>query len=117
MKKQAENLKFTDAELVRDETLDEVVGGHAGDRLLATFWVMHYYGKEDGTHGKIIDTSNCAESEFIAAFCAKAGVDYRMNFEELDQFKINGEWRDANWMIANKEETLAFFDKKLGITK
>ena len=117
MKKQAENLKITDAELVKDEALDEVAGGHVGDRMLTSLWVMHYYGKEDGTHGKIIDTSSYDPAAIVAAFCAKAGVDYRMNFEELDQFKINGEWRDANWMIANKEETLAFFDKKLGITK
>ena len=102
------------SELLDDEQLDEVAGGNIGDRSIAMLWIERYYGS-DGTHGKVIDTSSNDPNAIVANFCAKAGIDYQMNVEGLDQFKINGQWRDAVWMAENKQEALDFFDKKLGI--
>ena len=110
----AEN-KF-DQKLDMDQ-LDEVSGGAIGDRAIATLWVARYYGSS-GTHGQVVDTSNLngdSVNSFMANFCAKAGVDYKMNEEGMDQFKIDGEWRDAMWLAQNKQYALDYFDKKLGI--
>lgn len=107
-----ENLK---GKKLTENELDEVAGGAEGDRIIASLWVKHYYDADGGTHGNIIDTSGKNPNEIMAAFCAKAGIDYQMNSEGLDQYKINGEWRDAVWLASNKKEALAFFDSKLGI--
>ena len=99
----AEN-KF-DQKLDMDQ-LDEVAGGAIGDRTIAALW------------GQVVDTSNLngdSVNSFMANFCAKAGVDYKMNEEGMDQFKIDGEWRDAMWLAKNKQYALDYFDKKLGI--
>lgn len=106
--------KLQDKNLTEDE-LDEVAGGAEVDRFIAYLWVDRYYGN-NGTHGQIIDTSGKDFNEIMSNFCAKAGIDYQMNTEGLDQYKINGEWRDAAWLAANKKEALAFFDQKLGIS-
>lgn len=102
-------------ELLSDEELDNVAGGNIGDRTIASMWIAHYYGTTDGTHGKLIDTSGDDVNAIMANFCAKAGIEHKANEEGLDQFKINGQWRDATWMVGNKQETLDFFDKQLGI--
>lgn len=102
-------------ELLTDEQLDDVTGGNAIDRAFATAWIVRYYGS-NGTHGQIVDTSNVSDtSATVKNFCDKAGVEWKADEKGLDQFKINGEWRDAVWMACNKETTLAFFDKQLGI--
>lgn len=51
----------------------------------------------------------------VANFCKAANIDYRMNDTESDEIKINGKWRTHEWILQNREETLAFFDKQLGI--
>ena len=98
--------------------LDEVSGGAIGDRMIATMWVARYYGSS-GTHGQVIDTSNISNegsvNSVMANFCAKAGIDYQMNAEGMDQFKIDGQWRDAMWLADNKQYALDYFDKKLGL--
>ena len=91
-----------------------MAGGNIGDRTLAALWVANYYGKDRG-HAKLIDTLSYDVNAIMANFCDKAKIDYQMNVEGLDQYKINGVWRDAQWMIDNKQETLDFFDKQLGI--
>ncbi|MBE8953336.1 MAG: hypothetical protein SR1Q7_09365 [Quinella sp. 1Q7] len=103
-------------EILDDSQLDDVAGGNLLDRSIAMMWVQRYYGT-DGTHGKIIDTSSGDANAIMSNFCAKAGIDYQMNVNGLDQFKINGQWRDAAWIALNKQEALDFFDKQLGITK
>ncbi len=106
--------KFKD-ELLNDAELDEVAGGNIFDRSIAMMWVERYYGQNDGTHGQIIDTSSGDANAIMANFCAKAGIDYQMNTEGLDQFKIDGQWRDAAWLALNKDYALDYFDKKLGL--
>ena len=107
--------------MLTDEQLDEVAGGYPAERFFMVGIISEYYGSE-GKHGKIVDTSNIKFSSdyltgVVSKFCSKAGVDYRQNSDGYDEFKINGEWRNVWWMIepANRAETLAFFDKKLGL--
>lgn len=109
------NEQIFDDEILSDEELDGVAGGNSIDRGIATLWVKRYYGS-NGTHGQIVDTSGgFTPNSTMANFCAKAGIDYQMNEEGLDQFKIDGEWRDAVWLASNKDFALDYFDKKLGI--
>lgn len=102
-------------EILDDEDLDEVSGGNIGDRTIASLWVQHYYGQNGGTHGKLIDTSSGNANEIMANFCAKAGIEFKPSESGFDQFKIDGEWRDALWLANNKQAALDYFDKKLGI--
>ena len=103
-------------EILTDAQLDDVAGGNLLDRSIAMLWVNRYYGA-NGTHGQIIDTSSNDANAIMSNFCAKAGIDYQMNVDGLDKFKINGQWRDAVWLAQNKQEALAFFDRQLGIAK
>ena len=97
-----------------DDELDNVAGGNDNDRTLANIWIKHYYGMSDGKRSKLIDDSGDMNST-VTNFCTKAGIEYQRDEVGLDKFKINGEWRDIIWMAQNKETTLAFFDKQLGI--
>lgn len=82
-----------------DEQLDEVAGGS---------WLEFT--------ADMFDAKNAALPDFmIARFCSQAGVDYRQNAEGSNEFKINGQWRDTGRLKAHKDETLKFFDSKLGI--
>lgn len=101
-------------ELLDEEQLDGVAGGNIFDRSIAMLWVDRYYGT-NGTHGQVIDTSKVNANEIMANFCAKAGIDYQMNDKGLDQFKIDGEWRDVAWLASNKQYALDYFDQKLGL--
>ncbi len=105
---------MADKEILTDEQLDEVAGGNIGDRSIASLWVNHYYGT-NGKRGQILDTSGGDVNSIMSNFCAKAGIDYQMNAEGLDQFKIDGQWRDVSWLMQNKEYALNYFDQKLGI--
>ena len=106
-----ENLKD---EILNDEQLDEVAGGKWEDRRSLLIMFDSAYRKDLGSRGRIFEAEIDPETQ-MAIICAKAGVDYRQNAEEPDQFKINGVWRDAVWMKEHREETLKFFDKQLGI--
>ena len=82
------------------------------------WFIQDYYGTDYGKHGKIIDTSSYDANQVVPAFCARVGVEHRMDSDGFDQFKIDGQWRDAQWMMVDhKEETLAFLDRQLGLNK
>lgn len=110
----ADEKKFAD-EILSDEELDNVAGGNIGDRTMACLWIQHYYGQDGGTHGQLIDTSSNDPDAIMNSFCAKAGIEHIANEVGSDLYKINGEWRDVNWLIENKQEALNFFDKSFGI--
>jgi len=102
------------ANVLSDDQLDNVAGGNVVDRTIMGLWVDRYYG-QNGTHGKVLDTSKCEPASILESFCDKVGLEHRKSETGLDTVKINGEFRDVTWMISNKQETLAFLDAKLGI--
>ena len=102
-------------EILDDSELDNVAGGNIVDRSIASLWISHYYGQNGGTHAQLIDTSSGDANAIMSSFCAKTGIEYQANEEGLDQFKIDGQWRDAIWLAENKQYALDYFDKKLGI--
>ena len=103
--------------VLSNEQLADVAGGGFIDRTIMGIWVDHYYGS-NGTHGNVVDISKRDSESFARAFeslCDKAGLEYKKNETGVDMVKINGEFRDFTWLNANKQETLAFLDAKLGI--
>lgn len=102
-------------EILNDAQLDQVAGGNINDRAFMMMWIQRHYSTHGGTQAQIIDVSSSDINAIVAGFCARAGVDYQMNAEGLDQFKINGEWHDREWILRNEKEALDFFNAKLGI--
>ena len=102
--------------MLSDEQLDNVAGGRLADRSALSRLIVSTYGKDSGSRAKVFDTSG-DEDTLVARFFAQAGIDYRQNAEDFDQFKMNGEWVDTVWIKYSKERTkiLEFFDSKLGI--
>ncbi|MBR1646422.1 MAG: hypothetical protein IJ685_06560, partial [Selenomonadaceae bacterium] len=76
-----ENLKN---EILTNEQLDKVAGGHGGDRTLMAGWIAVYYGS-NGERGKIIDTSDFNSPAIVSKFCSKVGIDYRQNSDGYDE--------------------------------
>ena len=74
-----------------------------------------YYDVNCGVHGSVIDYSKTDFLKVMQTLCDKAGIEYKPDEKGLDQYKINGQWRDGTWMIKNQQETIDFFDKKLGL--
>ena len=107
-------MKF-EKNILADDQLEDVSGGNIVDRTIASMWVSRYYSSNGGKRGQFIDTSSNDPNIIMDAFCARAGIECKKNSDGLDQYKIDGQWRDAIWLAQNKESALSFFDKKLGI--
>ena len=106
----AEKDKFAD-EMLTDEELDGVAGGRDFDRGLVAAVINTYYSEYGGSSHDI--------NTIVENFCTKAGIEWQKNENGYDKFKIDGEWRDSNWIVSrafsNDQELFDYFDKKLGL--